>query len=88
MKFYITMGSEGHPFYGGWVEVEAESEGEARNAYNHCFPPINGFGRFCGCYSQETMESTGMLERGNFRRFCHATIKTDGKNIEYREVEE
>ena len=28
-KFYFTYGSEGHPFVGGWTEVEAPDLGTA-----------------------------------------------------------
>ncbi len=37
-KFYFTYGSEGHPFYGGWTEVEAPDEDTACAAFQAAHP--------------------------------------------------
>lgn len=76
-KYFITFGSEGQPFKGGWIEVYAESESQARKLYNAVFPPNElGFARFSGCYSKGQFEKTKMYEKGsNLGAGCHGTIK-------------
>ena len=75
-KFYFTYGTEGHPFFGGWTEVEA-SDRELAYAAFKAFHPKNedGFLPFCECYSEEEFAASGMNgEKGNCGKHCHERI--------------
>lgn len=75
-KFYITFGSEGHPFRGGWTVVYASDEEKARAlAIERYGLDRQGFTRFCMCYSEERFAATKMGEMGSFGAFCHETIR-------------
>lgn len=53
-KFYFTYGSEGHPFVGGWTEVEARDERMACAAFRTVHPDkTEGFLDCCAVYDEE-----------------------------------
>lgn len=74
-KFYITFGSEAHPYPGGWAVVYAADASEAdaivRKRYGL---DKNGAARYCGCYSEDRFNKTSMATAGNHGLFCQETI--------------
>lgn len=75
MKFYFTYGSDGHPFVGGWTEVEASDVHTACHLFRAVHPDkISGIMNCSCCYSQEQFNATRMGETGNFDQFCHERI--------------
>lgn len=75
MKFYFTYGSDGHPFFGGWTEVEASDVHVACRLFRAVHPDkISGIMNCSCCYSQEQFDATGMGETENFDQFCHERI--------------
>lgn len=77
-KYYITFGSEGQVFKGGWVEIFADSEIEARDKFEDYYPDSltqDGFLRFAASYDEETFKKTKMYKNGNLGNKCHEIIK-------------
>ncbi len=79
MMFYITFGSEGHVFVGGWLRVKADSMVEAIEKFkDYCGEEaINERGqyRYAFVYSEESFKETRMSEKGNFGAFEHEYIE-------------
>ncbi len=75
-KFYFTYGTDGHPFYGGWTEIEAPDRQAAYAAFKVFHPAKeNGCLPFCDCYTEEEFAASGMDKpEGNFGRRCHERI--------------
>lgn len=77
-KWYITFGYEG-TFKGGWIEVMADSDEEAREKYLNHYKgrAVNqyGFLNFATSYSEKDFKSTGMNTSGNLGAFCHEVIE-------------
>lgn len=76
-KFYFTYGTEGHPFFGGWTEVEAPDRHAACAAFRAYHPDkTEGLLNCCSCYTEEDFKKTSMYQRpdGNFGHRCHETI--------------
>lgn len=74
-KFYFTYGTEGHPFYGGWTEVIADSVEKAQLVFRVYHPDkIPGFLNCSSVYCEDTMRKTHMFREGNFGQWCHETI--------------
>jgi hypothetical protein len=77
-RYYFTYGSadKEQPFVGGWSEVFAESESEARDKHirMHGFSR-NGLVRCGGVYGEAHFKSTGMYMHGNFGVKCHEVIE-------------
>lgn len=79
-RFYFTYGSEGHPFVGGWTEVEAQDYDVACAAFRVYHP--NGSHEFmrCSCiYDEEEFMRTTMHQNGNMGAYCHETITLQRK---------
>lgn len=77
-KYYFTYGSgdDEQPFFGGWTEILAEDETEAREKHRKKYGlSKNGFLRFSNVYIESQFKESGMLERGNFGMFCNETIE-------------
>lgn len=74
--FYFSYGSEGHPFYGGWTEVDAPDENTACAVFRAVHPDkINGMLNCCAVYSEKEFKRTCLAgPNGNFGRFCHERI--------------
>lgn len=76
-KFYFTYGTEGHPFFGGWTEVEAPDFESACSVFRVYHPnKIEPLLNCCTVYTEENFKKTSMYERpdGNFGYRCHETI--------------
>lgn len=75
-RFYFTYGSEGHPFYGGWTEIEATDEYAACALFRAVHPDkTEGLLNCCDVYSEERFKKTCMAgPDGNMYRFCHEII--------------
>lgn len=76
-KFYFTYGTEGHPFFGGWTEVEAPDRHMACTVFRAYHPDkTEGLLNCCSCYTEEDFKKTSMYQRpdGNFGYRCHETI--------------
>lgn len=75
-KYYFTYGSDGHPFVGGWTEVEAPNIHMACAAFRAVHPDKEpGVLNCCNAYTEENFLSSCMAgPDGNFRKFCHERI--------------
>lgn len=78
-KFYFTFGSGGsQPYTGGWVEIHADSKGEAIEKFNRAYPPRN-MSTYVNCafiYRQKEFEETIMFkENDNLGYACHEIIE-------------
>lgn len=78
MKIFYTYGSDDkYPFYGGWVEVEADSIKQAHALYRASYPDkVNGILNCADYYTEEQFIGTGMIETGNRGAYCHRKIKS------------
>lgn len=74
MKFYFTYGTSGHPFVGGWTEVEAPDMDSACAVFSAFHPNRNGLLNCGSVYFENNFRNTSMAERGNFGAFCHEKI--------------
>ncbi len=74
--FYFTYGTEGHPFYGGWTEIQAPNE-DCAYAMFRIFHPCK-IGELLNCssvYTEEQFKKTKMYgPSGNFGYRCHEKI--------------
>jgi len=74
-KFYFTYGSEGHPFFGGWTEIEAENRGIACQIFRTVHPDRHpGFLNCCSVYDEGSFKYTTMYSDGNFGFRCREKI--------------
>ncbi len=73
--FYFTYGREGHPFAGGWTEVEAPDERTACAAFRAFHPDkTEGKPNCCTVYSEARFRETEMYRSGNFGCRCQEVI--------------
>ena len=71
----MTYGTEGQPFFGGWTEVEAETEKEAIDIFRLKHPDKKPSLVNCArIYSEDEFLITGMLDHGNFGQKCHERL--------------
>lgn len=42
-NYYITFGSEGQPFKGGWIIIEAENEAQAQKLFRAIYQPFDSY---------------------------------------------
>lgn len=75
-KFYFTYGVEGHPFYGGWTEIEAPNMNAACALFRALHPDkTEGLLNCCSVYTEEMFRRTAMNgPDGNFGFRCHERI--------------
>lgn len=74
-KFYFTYGSEGHPFNGGWTEIDAPDDDTACAVFRAFHPDgYDGMGMCCSILDEDGFAHTKLPERGNLGRRCHETI--------------
>lgn len=75
MKFYFTYGTEGHPYYGGWTEVEAPSWEAAVAAFRAYHPDeLKGIVNCAFIYTEAHFMATRMSREGSFGHRCHERI--------------
>lgn len=76
MKVFYTFGSdERFPFYGGWVEIEAENMKQAHAIFRACYPDRKPGILNCSDYYTETQfNESDMSNTGNRGAFCHRKI--------------
>ncbi len=73
--YYFTFGTEGQPYFGGWVVVIANDRSEACRIFRAAFPDkIEGLLNCSSVYTEEEFKRTEMAMGGNFGAFCHETI--------------
>lgn len=76
-KFYFTYGTEGHPFFGGWTEVEAPDFKSACSVFRVYHPnKIKQRLNCCTVYTEGNFKKTSMYQQpdGNFGYRCHEII--------------
>lgn len=75
-NYYFTFGtSPGYPFYGGWVQVEAESLNQAIEVFRRHFPDrVEGVLNCADYYTYAQFYRTEMAEAGNFGTRCHLKL--------------
>lgn len=80
MKVFYTYGSDKkYPFYGGWVEVEADNMKQAHALYRAAYPDREpGILNCADYYTEEQFNRTDMSEVGNRGAFCHRKIRIEG----------
>lgn len=82
-KFYFTYGFEGHPFCGGWTEVEAPSQAAACELFRLFHPNKSPCGLNCAfVYPAESFEMTTMFREGNLGKYCHERISIQREIVE------
>lgn len=78
-KYYLTFGSSGQIYEGGWVEVYAETLRAAQikfaQKYKERAFDDNGFLNYAFPYFEEEFAATKMAKEGNYGAFCHEVIK-------------
>ena len=73
--FFFTYGSEGHPFYGGWTIVGAESREQAVALFRLVHPDrIEGIINCADIYTVDQFLTTNMYKEGNFGHRCYEVI--------------
>lgn len=79
-NYYFTFGTNEHyPFRGGWVQVEAESLGQAQEIFRKHFPDRTpGILNYAFNYTYAQFYRTEMAEHGNFGARCHLKLNKDG----------
>lgn len=80
-KYYFTFGSEGHPYVGGWITIEADNMELATQIFRILYPDKNnGFLRYAFRYTEDEFKRTIMYEKGsNLGAACHCEIKLEIK---------
>jgi len=75
-RYYFTYGSESHPFFGGWTEVEAEDRDTACAAFRAFHPDkVPGRPDCCEVYDEARFKQTPMYgPGGNLGHRCHEVI--------------
>ncbi len=75
-RYFFTYGTEGHPFCGGWTEVEAPNFHVACTVFKAYHPnKTEGLLNCSTVYSEEEFKKTKMAgPKGNFGKFCQETI--------------
>ena len=75
-RFFFTYGTEGHPFHGGWTEVQAPDIKTAQEIFRAYHPDKEpGLLNCGGVYTLEAFKKTSMAgEKGNFGSQCHEII--------------
>lgn len=74
-NYYFTYGTEGQPFCGGWTQVQAENEMQARAMFRVVHPDeIPGILNCASVYDEEYFIRTKMDRTGNFGAGCHEVI--------------
>ena len=73
--FYYTFGSdECFPFQSGWVEVNADSLGEANDMFRSYFADRNGALNCAFVYNSEEWAQTPMAQSDAPEQICHMKI--------------
>ena len=76
MKYFYTFGSSAtHPYFGGWVEIEAENRKLADAAFRREYPDkIPDMLNCAGVYTEKEFEKAGFKNHGNMGEFCHRKL--------------
>lgn len=75
MKYYFTYGTEGHPYYGGWTEVEAPNWDAAVAAFRVYHPDkLKGIVNCAFIYDEPHFMVTRMFREGSFGHRCYERI--------------
>lgn len=76
MKFYFSYGTEGHPYVGGWTEVEAQDFHSACCAFRAVHPnKENDCLNCCSIYTEDEFKRTQMAGlKGNLGAGCNEKI--------------
>ncbi len=71
-KFYFTYGTEGHPFFGGWTEVEAPDFESACSVFRMYHPnKIEPLLNCCTVYTEENFKDhLHDRDRGGRKGLC------------------
>lgn len=77
-NYYITFGSEGQPFKGGWIIIEAENEAQAQKLFRAIYQPLDSRDallKYCSMYDERSFKSTMMYKNNdNLGAGCHCKI--------------
>ena len=68
-KFFFTYGLEGHPYVGGWTEVECQADVDERELFR-AVHPSDGCLACADVYTEAEFKKTKMCNSGNFGRRC------------------
>ena len=77
-NYYITFGSEGQPFKGGWIIIEAENEAQAQKLFRAIYQPFDSYDallKYCSMYDERSFKNTIMYKSNdNLGAGCHCKI--------------
>ena len=74
-NYYFTYGTEGQPFRGGWTQIQAETEEQARTMFRAIHPDkIPGILNCSSVYDEEYFTHSKMYRAGNFGARCHEIV--------------
>ena len=84
-NYYITFGSEGQPFKGGWIIIEAETIEQACKIFRamHQYKETNDtLLKFCSIYTEEAFKQTEMYKgNDNLSAGCHCKISIKKETV-------
>ena len=75
-RYFFTYGPEGHPYHGGWTEINAPSIPAACAIFRAFHPDkTQGTLNCADVYTEDAFNKTKMAgPDGNFGLFCHEKI--------------
>ena len=86
-RYFFTYGTEGHPYHGGWTEIEAPDIHVACALFRAYHPDkTEGLLNCSSVYTEDAFNKTEMAgPDGNFGMFCHEKITVRRKTAERKE---
>lgn len=87
-KYYFTFGSEGQPYKGGWLIIEADNIMIAMGIYRAIYPNKDGDILNCAdVYTESEFKRTRMYKNNdNLGSACHCEISLKIKKTAEREL--
>lgn len=77
-KFYFTYAQTGHPFAGGWTEIEAPDMSTACTLFRRYHPDkTEGLLNCAFVYEESEFMKTPMYKESNFGEKCHEKITVE-----------
>ena len=84
-NYYITFGSEGQPFKGGGIIIEAETIEQACKIFRAMYQyeeTNDTLLKFCSIYTEETFKQTEMYKgNDNLGAGCHCKISIKKETV-------
>ena len=86
-RYFFTYGPEGHPYHGGWTEIDAPDMRTACTIFRAFHPDkTEDCLNCCEVYTEEQFSKTKMAgPDGNLGMFCHEKITAQRETAERKE---